>query len=61
MHIVNIYLELHCGQLSMILRLILSLVPTTIYKKLVLDSRPEIIRKSIEGRLTKLKTDYLDL
>ncbi|NCB94375.1 MAG: aldo/keto reductase [Clostridia bacterium] len=29
--------------------------------KLVMDSRPEIIRKSIEGSLTKLKTDYLDL
>lgn len=29
--------------------------------KLVMDSRPEVIRKSIEGSLTKLKTDYLDL
>lgn len=29
--------------------------------KLVMNSRPETIRKSIEGSLKKLKTDYLDL
>lgn len=29
--------------------------------KLVMNSRPEVIRASIEGSLKKLKTDYLDL
>jgi aryl-alcohol dehydrogenase-like predicted oxidoreductase len=28
---------------------------------LIQDSRPEIIRRSIEGSLTRLKTDYIDL
>lgn len=30
-------------------------------KSLILDSRPETIRKSVENSLKKLKTDYIDL
>lgn len=30
-------------------------------KSLILDSRPEVIRKSVEGSLRKLGTDYIDL
>ena len=30
-------------------------------EKMIMDSRPETIRKSLEGSLKRLKTDYIDL
>ncbi len=30
-------------------------------RSLILDSRPEVIRKSVEGSLKRLKTEYIDL
>ena len=34
---------------------------TAVNKPLVVDSRPETIRKSVEGSLRRLKTDHIDL
>ena len=34
---------------------------TTVNKSLIPDSRPEVLRKSVEGSLKRLKTDHLDL
>lgn len=35
--------------------------PTTVNKPLIPDGRPETIKKAIEGTLSRLQTDYLDL